>query len=101
MRRRRRNLYHFALKNIVTSTTDEELKKYGITKEELNQSFDEMEKQIDTGKFYPKRVQDIMKNIAERVSEGKGALSLKGINLIKDEIEERNYEKTLLESKLK
>jgi hypothetical protein len=90
-RRGRRHHYHPALKTLVTSTTDEELKKYGITKKELEQKFDEMEKLIDSGEFYPERVQDVINDITNRVSEGKGPLSMKGINLIKDEIEERKY----------
>jgi len=79
----RRNHYHNALKDLVKSTTDEELKEYGITKEEFGQKFNEMEKQIDSGKFYPKRISKVRADIAKRISEGKGPLSMKGINLIK------------------
>ena len=81
MSRRLRHRYHNALKKLVLEENNPE----------LTEMFEELEKEIDSGKFYPKRIQRVRGDIEERVSQGKGPLSQKGINLIYNETGEEKY----------
>ena len=77
---RYRHHYHEYLRRLVEESGDSELKK----------AFYALEKQIDAGKFYPPRIQKVRDDIRQRVKEGKPPMSIKGLRLLQEQIEEEN-----------